>query len=275
MGPPPFHLHLDVLSLVAILAIGWWWAETRIRPLAAPDAAPASAASGVRGTGGVALMLHRLRLADPRPRRTTLFTFHMLEHMLIGYVVPPLLLVGIPAGWPTDHRPPPHPAGDRATSPPRWSASPSTPPSSLIHWPVAVAWQNSNEWAHFAIHCSSSSPRCCCGCRASAHPGHPAAEPAGRIGYLFLNTIIPIVPASLLTFSDVQLYPSVRRRPADVGPDARRRPDDRRHRDEVGRRVSTSSASSPASGSAGSAKNAPSTNSNATWPQVVSATSGP
>ena len=32
----------DVLALVAILAVGWWWLETRLRPLVAPTAEPAT-----------------------------------------------------------------------------------------------------------------------------------------------------------------------------------------------------------------------------------------
>ncbi|MDX1449402.1 MAG: hypothetical protein R3246_10130, partial [Acidimicrobiia bacterium] len=54
---PDFHLHPDVLSLVAVLAIGWWYLETRLRPLVAPTADPATKGQRRAWYSGVAIML--------------------------------------------------------------------------------------------------------------------------------------------------------------------------------------------------------------------------
>jgi putative membrane protein len=211
MGPlPPFHLHLDVLSLVAVLAIGWWWAETRIRPLAAPGAAPATPGQRRAWYSGVVIMLIASGYPIHDLAEETLITFHMIEHMLIGYVVPPLLLVGLPR-WMADATF----AHPRVVGITRRFVTPvvgfvafnST--VVLIHWPEAIAWQNSTEWAHLAIHVFFFLTAVALWMPVfSPTPALPRLSPPARIGYLFLNTIIPIVPASFLTFGHTTLYPS-------------------------------------------------------------------
>jgi putative membrane protein len=209
MPLPPFHLHLDVMALIAILAIGWWWADARIRPLVAPDAPPASRVQRRSWYWGVALMYVGSGWPIHELAEQTLFSFHMLEHMLIGYVVPPLLLIGTPR-WLAD-RTIAHP---RILPVIRHIATPVVGFVTFntaivaIHWPVAVAWQNQNEWAHFLIHLGFFTTAVLLWLPSfSPTPAIPKLSPPGRIGYTFLNTIVPIVPASLLTFSDVQLYP--------------------------------------------------------------------
>lgn len=139
----------------------------------------------------------------------TLVSFHMLEHMLIGYIVPPLLLLGLPR-W----------MAERTIAHPRivgFVRPFFTPVVGIvtfnvaivtIHWPAAIAWQNTTEWAHFAIHVlffltavSMWMPVF------SPTPELPRMTRPGQIAYLFLNTIVPIVPASFLTFGDSVLYP--------------------------------------------------------------------
>lgn len=210
MPLPDFHLHLDVLALVFVLAVGWWWAERRLRPLVAPQSDPATRSQWRAWYSGVALML----LASGWPihdlAEDTLFFFHMLEHMLIGYVVPPLLLVGMPR-WMADAT-----LGHRRVAPVlRRVATPVVGFVTFnaaivaIHWPTAVAWQNQTEWAHFLVHLGFFATAVLLWLPVfSPTPAIPRMSPPGRIGYLFLNTIVPIVPASLLTFTDFAIYPS-------------------------------------------------------------------
>lgn len=210
MGPlPPFHLHLDVLALIAVLGIGWWYAETRLRHLVAPDAAPATRSQRRAWFGGLLVLLIAAGYPMHDLAEDTLFTFHMLEHMLIGYVVPPLLLVGMPR-WMADRT-----LGHRRVLPVlRHLATPVVGFMTFntaivaIHWPAAVAWQNQNEWAHLLVHLGFFTTAVLLWLPSfSPTPAIRRLSPPGRIAYMFLNTLIPIVPASLLTFSDVQLYP--------------------------------------------------------------------
>ncbi|MEX2653425.1 MAG: cytochrome c oxidase assembly protein [Acidimicrobiia bacterium] len=206
---PDFHLHLDVLSLVVILAVGWWWAETRIRPVADPSAQPATKGQRRSWYWGVAIMLFASGYPVHDLAEQTLVSFHMLEHMLIGYVVPPLLLLGLPR-WLAE-RTIAHPKIVRVVrklTTPVVGFFAFNSSVVLIHWPEAITWQNTTEWAHFAVHVfffltavSLWMPVF------SPTPELPRMSPPGQIGYLFLNTIIPIVPASFLTFGNSVLYP--------------------------------------------------------------------
>jgi putative membrane protein len=206
---PDFHLHLDVLSLIAVLAVGWWWADRRLRPLVSPDAPPATRVQRRAWYSGVVILLIASGYPMHDLAEQTLFSFHMLEHMLIGYVVPPLLMVGTPR-WLAD-RTLGHP---RIAPVMRHIATPVVgfvtfnTAIVVIHWPAAVAWQNQNEWAHFLVHLMFFTTAILLWLPSFSPTGAiPRLNPAARIGYTFLNTLIPIVPASLLTFSDVALYP--------------------------------------------------------------------
>jgi putative membrane protein len=194
---------------MAVLAVGWWWADTRMRPLVAPDAPPATRSQRRAWYSGVGILLVASGYPIHDLAEQTLFTFHMLEHMLIGYVAPPLLLIGMPR-WLADrtlaHR--------RILPVMRHIATPVVGFITFntaivaIHWPEAVAWQNQNEWAHFMVHLAFFTTAILLWLPSfSPTPAIPRLSHPARIGYTFLNTLIPIVPASLLTFSDFQLYP--------------------------------------------------------------------
>lgn len=206
---PPFSLHGDVLALIVILAVGWWWAETRIRPVAAPGAAPASRTQRRQWYCGVGVMLIASGYPMHDLAEDTLFFFHMTEHLLLGYVVPPLLLLGMPR-WLADatlgHR--------RVAAVLRYVATPVVGFSLFnlgivaIHWPEAVAYQNTAEWSHFLIHLVFFATAILLWLPVfSPTSVVPRMTRPGAMAYLFINTLIPIVPASLLTFSSVQLYP--------------------------------------------------------------------
>ena len=139
----------------------------------------------------------------------TLFAFHMTEHLLLGYVVPPLLLIGLPR-WMAD-RTLGHP---RVAPTLRHFATPVVGFCTFniaivaIHWPAAVAFQNTTEWAHFLIHTAFFVTAILLWLPVySPTPAIPRLGRPGQMLYLFFNTLIPIVPASLLTFSNYQLYP--------------------------------------------------------------------
>lgn len=208
MPLPAFHLHLDVIGLIVVLGAGWWWAESRIRPLVAGASA---ATTGQRRAWywGLATMLIASGYPMHDLAEETLFSFHMLEHMLLGYVVPPLLLIGLPR-WMADQTI----AHPRILPVMRHLATPVVGFVAfntgivLIHWPEAIAFQNTTEWSHFLIHVAFFASALLLWLPVfSPTPALPRLSPPGRMLYLFVNTIIPIVPASLLTFSDIPLYP--------------------------------------------------------------------
>lgn len=206
---PPFHLHPEVLGTVVLLAGGYWWMERRLRPRIAPTAAPASPGRWTAWMSGVAVLWVSASWPVHDLAEETLFALHMLEHMLIGYVVPPLLLVGLPR-W----------AADLALRDRRVGRVVSTlghPVAAFfafngalvaIHWPQAIAWQQASELAHLAAHTLMALTGFMFWLRVfPPTPRLPRLSRPMAMLYLFLATIIPTVPASFLTFSDTVLYP--------------------------------------------------------------------
>lgn len=206
---PDFHLHGDVLAVVVVLAVGYWYAERRIRPVVAPASPGATPLQWRRWYAGIAV----LWLASGWPvhdlAEETLFSFHMVEHLLIGYVVPPLLLTGMPR-WMADAtigrpsvarvlRPIAHPAAAFFLF---------NGALVLLHWPEAVTWQNTIEVTHFLFHALMFATGILLWISVfSPTPALPRLPRPMQMLFLFVNTIIPTVPASFLTFSSEPLYP--------------------------------------------------------------------
>lgn len=207
---PEFHLHGDVLSLIAILGIGYRYLDARLRASIAPGSEPATSRQRTAWYSGLGIMLFASSYPMHDLAEETLFSAHMLEHMLIGYVVPPLLMVGMPV-WMARHT-----IGREKVA--RVLGPLSHPAVGFfsfnlllvaIHWPEAVTWQNQAEWAHFAIHLVFFTTAILMWMPVfSPTPAIPRLSAPARMLYLIANTIIPIVPASFITFSDIQLYPS-------------------------------------------------------------------
>jgi cytochrome c oxidase assembly factor CtaG len=91
---PPWHPHYDVWLLVFLLAYGYWYADRRLRPVIAPD--QPGATTGQKWQWYLAVFF--LWFVSGWPvhdlGETALFTVHMVEHMVIALVIPPLLLRG-------------------------------------------------------------------------------------------------------------------------------------------------------------------------------------
>ncbi|MDH4306143.1 MAG: cytochrome c oxidase assembly protein [Acidimicrobiia bacterium] len=204
---PPFAVHYDVMAVLVVLAVGYWWAERRIRPLADPSAARATRPQWWNWYSGVFFVwlasgwpMHDL--AEER-----LFTAHMVEHMIIGYVVPPLLLSGM-SRWLADAtlgrlsrfiRPIAHPVVGFFTF---------NTMLVVVHWPDAVEWQIQAEFTHLLYHAVLFATAMLMWLPvASPTPAIPRLSQPMQMLYLFLNTLIPTVPASFLTFSSTPLYP--------------------------------------------------------------------
>jgi len=207
---PAWSPHWDVWAVVAILAYSYFYAETRLRAVVAPTAEKATRSQWYFWYAGVAVLwlvsdwpIHELS-------EETLFTAHMLEHLLIGYVIPPLLLTGMPR-WMAD-----------VTLGNRFVAAVLRPLARpvvaffvfnvtivFVHWPEAVGWQNSNELVHFSLHAFLFATGVLLWLPIfSPTPAIPRLRRPMQMLYLFLNTIIPTVPASFITFSREPLYTS-------------------------------------------------------------------
>jgi putative membrane protein len=139
----------------------------------------------------------------------SLFTVHMVEHMMLSLAVPPLLLMGTPR-WLADVTLG-HPKVARILRP-MARAVPAFVIFNfmfvLIHWPVVVELMLTNSLAHFTVHAALF--------MAAVLMWLPVLSPTMAIPklsrpmqmlYLFCQSLLPTIPASFLTFSTIPIYP--------------------------------------------------------------------
>ena len=206
---PPWHPHPDVWLVVAVLGVGYWYANARIRPHLAPKAAGPTRRQLWQWYGGLALLAIFSGYPIHDIAETALFTFHMIEHMALALIVPPLLLMGTPR-W----------LADATLGHPkvvRWLKPLARPVVAffifnasfiLIHWPDAVELMLTNEFAHFLIHLWLAFAAFLMWMPVvSPTPAIPRLNRPRQMLYLLLQSLLPTIPASFLTFSSTALYP--------------------------------------------------------------------
>jgi putative membrane protein len=138
-----------------------------------------------------------------------LLSVHMVQHLLMSLVAPPLLLAGTP-GWLF-----------RTILSPRWLFAVvralARPIVALLvfnafialsHWPALVALALRSEPAHFGIHAVLVLTALLMWMPVlSPVVEIPRLRYPGQMLYLFAQSIVPTVPASFLTFADTPIYP--------------------------------------------------------------------
>jgi putative membrane protein len=138
-----------------------------------------------------------------------LLSVHMVQHLLMSLVAPPLLLAGTP-GWLL-----------RSLLRPAWlrtvvrNLARALPALLLFnafiafsHWPVIVDAAVSSELAHFGLHAALMGTALLMWMPVLSPMFEiPRLRYPGQMLYLFAQSIVPTVPASFLTFADGPIYP--------------------------------------------------------------------
>jgi len=207
---PPFHLHWDVLVILGAIGLAYWWLQARIRPRLQPTPPAPTVRQWAVFYCGLSLLLLTSMWPLHDLAEQSLYSVHMVNHMVLTLFAPPLLILGFNRSM-----------ADFLLGRPRiltWLRPLAQPVVAFAifnfgliatHWPEAVALSLRNEVAHFGIHSflflsgllmwmPVTSP-------ASVLP---RIAPPMQLLYLFLNSILPIVPAGFLTFSEIPLYPA-------------------------------------------------------------------
>jgi putative membrane protein len=206
---PPVHVHLDVLALMAALEGGYLLAIRRLGPRLTGAGEPvATRGQVVSYSLGVLTLLVAAEWPIHDLAEGYLFSVHMVQHTLISLVAPPLLLLGMPA-WLL-----------RWLLSPRWvhaAAAQLTRPLialinfnlviALTHWAPVVDFILNHHGVHLAAHVvlfvtatSMWWPVI------SPLPEMPTLSYPMRMVYLFLQSLLPTIPASFLTFGTSPLY---------------------------------------------------------------------
>jgi putative membrane protein len=204
--PWTFHLHPDAWALAFVLIGAWWVAVRRERARTLmPAVTP-------RQTGcwilGVAILWIGADWPMHDVAERSLYSVHMLQHLLFTLAAAPLLLLGTPA-WMA-----------RKILRPAWLLRAvrfgSRPLIALVlfngllvftHWPLIVEQAVGHEAIHFGLHTLLVG--------SALLMWMPVASPLleiprlsfpGQMIYLFLQSLVPTVPASFLTFGQRPLY---------------------------------------------------------------------
>jgi putative membrane protein len=206
---PTWQAHPDVWLLVALFAIGYALAVTRLGPTLAPTGTQVVTRFQVVSFSAGLLALW---VSSDWPIHDVaegyLFSVHMVQHVGYSIVAAPLLLIGTPT-WLA-----------RWLLSPRWLQAgvrylsrliPATIVFNLViiitHTPVVVNAALEHALVHFAIHTLIFvSALIVWMPLLSPLPEVPRLQPLARLLFLFLQSIVPTVPASFLTFGAHPLY---------------------------------------------------------------------
>jgi putative membrane protein len=138
----------------------------------------------------------------------TLFSVHMLQHMLFSLVAAPLLILGTP-GWLLRRLLAPRAvfATFRVLTRPLIALLLFNAWVAAYHWPVLVNASVTNDLAHLAAHVVWVVTAVLMWWPVlSPLPELPHLSYPGRGAYLFAQSLVPTIPASFLTFSHSALY---------------------------------------------------------------------
>ena len=206
---PGFTLHPDVFLVVGAIAVGYVTALTRLGPRLAP--AGTEVATRFQRTC-FALGTFAILLASGWPIHDLaegyMYSVHMVQHLMYTMVAAPLLLLGTPA-WLA-----------RWVLRPRWLFSTVRSLSRFLpaivtfnvvivvtHWPAFVDLTLRSAVVHFLAHTVLLLSAFLIWMPIlSPLPEIPRLAPISRMVFLFLQTIVPTVPASFLTFGEHPLY---------------------------------------------------------------------
>lgn len=204
-----WHLHPDVLLVVAVLEGGYLLALRTIGPrYVGPGEAAATRRQIVAFTMGVMAILVAAYWPIHDLAERYLYSVHMVQHLLLSLVAPPLLLLGTPA-W----------LARRLLRPPfvfRMARRLSRPLPALLlfnlvialtHWTLVVDLASRSEITHFGLHAALFGT--------AVLMWMPVLSPLlelprlpypGQMLYVFGQSLLPTVPASFLTFGSRPLY---------------------------------------------------------------------
>jgi putative membrane protein len=203
----PWRPHPEVWVFVIGLLAGYWWSIRRLAPYYAREE---KAAVSRLQVSAFVLGVLLLWVVSDWPihdiAEDALVSVHMVEHLTLALLVPPLFLIGIPAWLWGAILKPVVPTLRRLTHP-MIGLFLFNIVFAATHWPPIIGLQNRSEWWHFAGHLVLMiSAFIMFWPVLSPVEAIPRLAPFRQIGYLFLVTILPTIPASFLTFTNMFLY---------------------------------------------------------------------
>jgi putative membrane protein len=212
---PGWHAHPDVLLLVSLIAVGYVYALKRVGPrVVHPIERVATRGQVLCFSGGLLVMLASASWPLHDIAEGYLYSAHMVQHILLSLIMPPLLFLGMPAWllrWALGR---PGLAAARFLTKPIIALAAFNGVIAISHIPAVVTLAAGNEAFHFFVHVLLVGT--------AFMMWSPVLNPLielpklsypPRMLYLFLQSLVPTVPASFLTFGHTVLYHVYERAP--------------------------------------------------------------
>ena len=202
-----FHAHLDVIGIAAALLIGYFYGLRVLADRYAPRGeVPVTVSQKRLFVSGVLLLLVVSSYPIHDIGEQSLFMFHMVEHLVVALVVPLLLLKGTPWWLLRALLRPVLPVVKLLTRP-MVALFLFNATLGLLHAPGIVEAMLTNDFFHFGAHFAVFFTGILMWWPVLGPiPDTPQLPPFHRMGYLFLQSLVPTVPASFLTLGDQPLY---------------------------------------------------------------------
>jgi putative membrane protein len=202
------HLHLDTIGLILGLALFY---ELGIRRLAvdyAPRGEPVvTRRQRILFYSGLVLMGIVSTYPFHDIGEQSLYSFHMVEHLVIALITPPFVLAGMP-WWLLRLVVKPIMPVMRILTRPLVALVAFNATLALIHVPRIVELMLTSDPFHFGAHALLLLTAFLMWWPVIGPlPELPRLAPFGKMGYLFLQSLVPTIPASFLTLASGAVYP--------------------------------------------------------------------
>ena len=197
-----FHVHWDVLGIVTALGIAYVYGLRLLAPAYAPRGEVAvTRRQRILFFVGLGAFLAVTSWPLHDIGEESLFLFHMTEHMVLALVVPPLLLAGTP-WWLLRRAVLPVMGAVRFLTRPLVALVSFNVTLAALHAPSVVEAMVTNSIFHLAAHVLLFLTATQMWWPVLGPiPDTPRLAPFPRIGYLFLQSLVPTIPASFLTLA--------------------------------------------------------------------------
>jgi putative membrane protein len=200
----PWHPHPEVFGIALALIVGYWYAIRRLAPRTMyPVGEPAVTRRQIVWFAfGVAAFL----LVEATPIHDigagSLYSVHMVEHLVLTLVFPPAILHGTPR-WLMQLIVRPVLPLLRVVTKPLVALLLFNVVIAVSHIPSVVAAAITSELAHLTLHLALVGTAFLMWWPVIGPvPEIPKLAPFMAMGYLFLQSLVPTVPASFLTIAE-------------------------------------------------------------------------
>lgn len=200
VGIPGFSPHADVILVLLVFGVGYWWATTRI--------APATRRQRTWFVSGLLLVWVGSSWPVHDIAEDLLYSVHMVQHVAFTFIAPPMLLLGTPprlVSWLVQNRV--VRTVVRACTTPLVALVGFNLIVGLSHLAFVVNGATTSAPLHFALHLVLfASALCLWSPVLNRAPELPRMRSTGKLLYLMANGFLPVPIVAALALAGAPIY---------------------------------------------------------------------